>query len=103
MTLITFHAVDSPGTLDNVAALDVDDTGITSYTISNGKSGVTFGNIGNKLCWYGGDDVSPTNNLGLPITPRSQRTYTNVQAGFTIYFRSPAGVAATKIGFIEYD
>lgn len=103
MNLITYHAVDSPGQMTNVAALDVTNGGITNFTVSTNKSGVTFTNIGNRICWYGGDDVSPTNNLGASLTPRSQRTYTNVQAGFTVYFRSPAGVAATKIGIIEYD
>ena len=89
------------GAITAVAALSVDSTGAVSYSITAGKQGVSFQNVGSKPAWYGGSTVDPASSLGNKLFPNQSLTYKNVKTDFVIYFKC-AAAETTTIAIVEH-
>ena len=99
--MITFIEYNNIGAIASEAPISVDDTGI-SYTVPAGKKGVSFQNVGNKISWYGGENVAPVSNIGNKLFQNQGLVYKGVKNTFKVYFKCAAG-ETTTIGVVNHD
>jgi hypothetical protein len=90
------------GAISSLTAISVGNASAVSHTVSAGKSGVSFQNVGSKVVWYGGANVDPANNVGNKLTPLMTLSYKNVKEDFKIYFKC-GGTDTSIIGVIEHE
>lgn len=90
------------GAISDVPKIDVVSATAISHSVTAGQRGVSFQNVGTKICWYGGSTVDPAAKRGNKLFPNQTLPYSNVKNDFDIYFRCGAG-DTTEIGVVEYD
>lgn len=101
--MITFIEYNNISAIGDEVALSVDSAGITTYTVTAGKKGVSFQNLGSDIVWYGGSDsVAPASNRGHKLFPNQSLIYKNVRNTFTIGFRCAATETAT-VAVVNHD
>ena len=103
MATISVATIDDIGTFSDVASLAVPatPTAAVSHTITSGKKGVIFMNIGAGVVWMGGSTVSAgATKRGVTLFPRLYLLFRNCKADFQVWFQ---GEASSTIGIVEYD
>ncbi len=93
--------IDDIGVFSDVAKLAVTDGSAVSHTVTTGKRGVVFMNVGAKLCWMGGSTVDATNQRGVIVLPRVYFIFRQVASDFQVFFQCETG-DSTTIGIAEY-
>jgi len=99
--MITFIEYNNVGAIASEAAVSVDATAV-AYTVTAGKKGVSFQNVGSKVAWYGGANVAPASNIGNKLFQSQGLVYKGVKNTFKVYFRCAAG-ESTTIGVVNHD
>lgn len=99
--MINFLEFNNVGAVSSEAAISVDENGIT-YTVTAGKKGVSFQNVGSKVAWYGGSTTLPASNIGNKLFPSQGLVYKGVKNTFTVYFKTAVG-ESTTIGVVNHD
>ena len=82
-------------------ALDVDDSGDSSYVADKDYSLVEWENTGSNVVWHGDLNVHVTNKIGIRLLPTAIFTLANVKKDFKITFKTPA-TTTSKISFNQY-
>ena len=100
--MISFIEFNNISAIGSEAKISVDGVGAVSYTIPAGKKGVSFQNVGSKIAWYGGDNVSPADSIGVKLFVNQTLSFKNVKNTFKIYFKC-AVADTTSIGVVNYD
>lgn len=81
----------------------MDDSGITTYDLAEGKKGVSFQSQGVNPVWYGGKaSVVPGTSRGHKLWPNQTLVYKNVRKAFTIGFRCDTGESCT-LAIVNHD
>jgi len=100
--MINFIEYNNLGSLSDEAPVSVDSAAAIAYTITAGKKGVSFQNVGSKVVWYGGINVNPATSRGHKLVPMQVLSYRNTKNTFKIYFKCESGDTST-IGVINYS
>src|SRR3990167_10863730 len=99
--MINFIEYNNVGLINSEAAISID-TNAVAYTVTAGKKGVSFQNLGTKAVWYGGSNVVPASNIGNKLFPNASLVYKGVKSTFKVYF--VCGVCDTStIGVLNHD
>lgn len=99
--MIGFLEYNNVGAIGSEAVINVDSAGI-AYTVTAGKKGVSFQNVGSKIAWYGGSNVHVVNKIGNKLFQNQGLVYKGVKNTFKIYFKTATG-DTTTIGVINHD
>lgn len=98
ITVIEFNNI---GAISSEAAVSVDENP-TVYTITAGKKGISFQNLGSKPIWYGGSNLDPDNNIGNKIFSNGSLVYKGVKSTFQIYFAC-LDTESSTLGVVHND
>lgn len=93
--------MDDVGALSDVAAVSVT-ASATSHTMTSGKRGVIYQNLGTKDVFIGGATVDGDSNRGILLYPGSMFQFRNAKEGHKAFFVCKTGDTST-IGVVEYD
>jgi hypothetical protein len=99
---ISLTTIDDIGAFTDLPKLSVDSTSAVSHTVTSGKKGVIFMNVGATLCWMGGSTIDPANSRGIIMIPKVYFMFRNATNDFKIYFKCESG-QTTTIGILEYS
>ena len=102
MLNVTNMFFDQVGALSSATTLDVDDAGVSPYTVTAGKKAVILQVVSGNELWFGGSTVDPTTYIGNIMTPRMMLIFRNVKSTFKVYFRAATGKSG-KVGINEFD
>ena len=90
------------GALADAPKINVDDTGIDVYTLTQGMRGVIFYNTGPDICWLGGSTtVSAVNKRGMELLPKVAIQFDKPNPDFTAGLRCDTGKTA-EVTIMEY-